>query len=198
MSAPLRATVFVLSSVVAVTACGVASKDAPELHPDIAPALKMEPAASKKTSRCKADSDCNSAAAGSCQVPYCDKQGAPRCLLRAAPDGTACSDGDPSTTDDVCQLGICTGTPTTPPRCGNGALDPGEVCDDGNQVDKVHCAYGVSSCTTCNSTCSAVLSLIGQYCGDGITNGAEGCDDGANSGTCGSCTTDCSAPATCP
>jgi len=52
------------------------------------------------------------------------------------------------------------------PVCGNGILDPGEECDDGNNVDG----------DGCNAEC-----LI-EFCGDGITQAGLGeeCDDGNN------------------
>jgi len=50
-----------------------------------------------------------------------------------------------------------------PDPCGNGALDPGEACDDGNLVDTDACT---ASCTIAS-------------CGDGALHaGFEACDDG--------------------
>jgi cysteine-rich repeat protein len=47
--------------------------------------------------------------------------------------------------------------------CGNGTLDPGEECDDGNRLDG----------DACTSTC------LRARCGDGILwRGVEACDDG--------------------
>ena len=57
------------------------------------------------------------------------------------------------------QLGNCSG----PAYCGNGQLDAGEACDDGNGANSDNCT---SSCTV-------------SQCGDGILmNGTEECDDG--------------------
>src|SRR5262249_20791835 len=57
----------------------------------------------------------------------------------------------------------------TPPGCGNGVIDPGEQCDDGN----------TTSCDGCSSTCQ---SEVGWQCGDGIVNAAcgEECDPPTN------------------
>ncbi len=78
-----------------------------------------------------------------------------------APSGTACDDGDACTSDDVCNVGVCAGTvggtcgdgivqeecgeecdqPASalcnaqckrPRNCGDGFVDAGEECDDGN------------------------------------------------------------------
>jgi cysteine-rich repeat protein len=49
--------------------------------------------------------------------------------------------------------------------CGDGVLDPGEECDDGNNED--------------GDGCSADCEVEG-YCGDGILDPGEECDDGNN------------------
>jgi len=63
--------------------------------------------------------------------------------------------------------------------CGDGVVDPGETCDDGQQNgDYDHCSI----------TCTG----LGLRCGDGITQGANGeqCDDG-NADDCDACHNDC-------
>src|ERR1041384_2804952 len=57
--------------------------------------------------------------------------------------------------------------------CGNGRIDPGEVCDDGNNV----------SGDGCPADCS-------QPCGDGHVDPGEACDDGNTFGGDG-CSADC-------
>ena len=52
---------------------------------------------------------------------------------------------------------------TMGPYCGDGTVDPGEQCDDGNTVNGDGCS---SSCT------------IEQLCGNGQLNPGEQCDDG--------------------
>ncbi len=49
--------------------------------------------------------------------------------------------------------------------CGDGILDPGEACDDGNNID--------------GDGCSAMCT-IESFCGDGILDPGEQCDDGNN------------------
>ncbi len=64
--------------------------------------------------------------------------------------------------------------------CGDGVIEPGETCDDGNTVPGDGCS-GVCqtepgySCPTPGSPCV----FTGQgLCGDGRIEGTEGCDDG--------------------
>jgi cysteine-rich repeat protein len=58
----------------------------------------------------------------------------------------------------ICRHGAC-----FVPLCGDGELDPGEVCDDGNTASGDGCAAGCDSDETC---------------GNGIVELTEGCDDG--------------------
>lgn len=57
------------------------------------------------------------------------------------PDGTLCIGANPNTCLNACQTGVCTdGAPvTTQACCGNGILDSGESCDDGNQLSGDTC-----------------------------------------------------------
>lgn len=60
--------------------------------------------------------------------------------------------------------------------CGDGVVDLGEDCDDGNTVTEA-CAYGVPSCLVCTANCTRGPGLT-SVCGDGQINGPETCDDG--------------------
>ncbi len=75
----------------------------------------------------------------------------------------ACDDGagNDDTLPDACR------SDCRPARCGDGVIDSGETCDDGNVVD----------CDGCNATCEPE---IGNVCGDGIAlmSCGEQCDDG--------------------
>ncbi|MEM6956766.1 MAG: DUF4215 domain-containing protein [Myxococcota bacterium] len=61
-------------------------------------------------------------------------------------------------------------------RCGNGTVESGEECDDGDTRDG-------DGCTACvvdeGWTCSGATSVCAPVCGDGMVVGAEPCD-GAN------------------
>ena len=58
----------------------------------------------------------------------------------------------------TCVGGVCVGS-----LCGNGDVDPGEQCDDGN----------TTSGDGCRNDCLKV-----ELCGDGVLDQGEGCDDG--------------------
>ncbi len=79
--------------------------------------------------------------------------------------------------------------------CGNGVLDPGETCDDGNFHSGDGCSADCLSDESCgngyldavvgetcdgsslpSAVCGATCQVI--YCGNGIVDGDEVCDDG--------------------
>jgi cysteine-rich repeat protein len=66
-------------------------------------------------------------------------------------------------------------TRVAPPACGDGLLDPGEQCDDGN--------------TTNGDGCGATCAL--ESCGDGVVDAGEDCDHGASNGADDCCSTSC-------
>ena len=70
-------------------------------------------------------------------------------------------------------LGEC-----VPPACGNGILEEGEVCDDGDTVTNV-CDYGQTECTVCAADCTEQPGDT-SFCGDTSVDAANGeeCDDG--------------------
>ena len=84
----------------------------------------------------------------------------------------------------------CGGGGTSNP-CGNGILDNGESCDDGNSNSGDGCS---SKCTietgwTCD-TPTGGKSTCTPICGDGIVVGSEVCDDG-NTATGDGCSASC-------
>src|SRR5438067_8703249 len=71
------------------------------------------------------------------------------------------ADGESCVADQI--AGACEGGVCVPSSCGNGAVDPGEVCDDGNMV----------SGDGCRGDCRKI-----EVCGDGELDAGEACDDG--------------------
>lgn len=76
------------------------------------------------------------------------------------------------------------GALTEPPwwsSCGNGALDPGEACDDGSTLDGDGCTRECCLEQTLVPQCSAgwtQLHTAPCHCGDGFMAADEECDDG--------------------
>ena len=111
---------------------------------------------------------------------------APEPGVTSCPTGIFCPSG---TTCAAAQAVCITG------KCGNGVVDPGEECDDGNIIDGDHCS---SSCRaeTCGNNvvdpgeqcddgnlvdgdgCSSKCTI--EKCGNGIKDKGEACDDGNN------------------
>ena len=61
--------------------------------------------------------------------------------------------------------------------CGDGLLEPGEGCDDGNLLTE-SCGYGETECVVCSASCIEVEGET-SFCGDGSTDlRFESCDDG--------------------
>ncbi len=115
-------------------------------------------------------------------------------------NGDGCSstcrreNGQPCTDDNQCQSGVCDDTSMTcePANvCGNGALDTGEACDDGNVVSGDGCSSvclreNGEPCTddnqcesgNCDETTDPGVCEPAVGCGNGILGPNEGCDDG--------------------
>jgi cysteine-rich repeat protein len=106
------------------------------------------------------------------QTPVTDATGSLVTDSDSTGDTSTAAGTEPTTTED---------TSTGPAlQCGNGEVDPGETCDDGN----------LDNSDACLNSC--VLAV----CGDGfVQSGAEECDDG-NSDNSDTCTAQCQ-PARC-
>jgi len=100
-----------------------------------------------------------------------------------------CGDGAVQSPDEECDNGVNNSdtvpdacrTDCTLPSCGDGVVDTGEECDDGNTVDGDGCS---SSC------------VVEPACGDGVLDAGEGCDDG-NTVDGDGCSSTCVVEATC-
>ncbi|HEY0250051.1 MAG TPA: DUF4215 domain-containing protein, partial [Kofleriaceae bacterium] len=57
--------------------------------------------------------------------------------------------------------------------CGNGLVDPGEVCDDGNITDGDGCSADCKSAEACGD--GKINSEAGEVCDDGNTVSGDGC-----------------------
>jgi len=117
-------------------------------------------------------------------------------------DGGSATGGTGATSDTGGSIMIDTGgaqdTPggagnDTPPVyvCGNGKLEPGEVCDDGNAEDNDGCSGDCKDfnldydCSVVGEKCVKVV-----ICGNGVLEGSEVCDDG-NTMAADGCSADC-------
>jgi cysteine-rich repeat protein len=92
--------------------------------------------------------------------------------------------------------------------CGNGVVQSGEDCDDGNDVQEDECLNtcvvascgdgvqqaGVEECDDGNNTdgddCDSNCH-VEAFCGNGVTDVQEGCDQGDDNGPCGICGATC-------
>jgi cysteine-rich repeat protein len=74
----------------------------------------------------------------------------------------------PGLEDGVCLDDVC-----LPPGCGNRALDPQEVCDDGNTQNGDGCSSDCRSDETCGN--GIVDPSVGENCDDGNTVSGDGC-----------------------
>ncbi len=90
-------------------------------------------------------------------------------------DGEACDDGNNYNGDGCGYDCIIENNGSI---CGNGSLELGEVCDDGNLVTE-QCDYGDPYCFVCSKSCDEVPGFT-SYCGDGGLDSFNGeqCDDG--------------------
>jgi hypothetical protein len=115
---------------------------------------------------CEVCDDGNTSDCGRCN-PTCGTVGAQG--PKTCPVGTACvADADCTGTCDLTQpptSGSCVGPgcgTCAPPQCGNGVIEAGETCDDGNAL----------ACGTCNATCSGTgtgTCPVGTGCtGNGV------------------------------
>ncbi|EKD41345.1 MAG: hypothetical protein ACD_73C00761G0003, partial [uncultured bacterium] len=116
--------------------------------------------------------------ANPCTDDSCDRKLG---CVKTNDDTNICNDND-KCTDDICRAGVCKSAKNANlcPSCGDGIVQTGEACDDGNKVNN----------DDCTNTCAR------PNCGDGIlqTQKSEVCDDG-NKVDSDQCTNACKLPA---
>jgi cysteine-rich repeat protein len=97
--------------------------------------------------------------------------------------------------NQICDAGLsCVNDECVPVTCGDGMMDPGEACDDGNDDNTDTCLNncelascgdgyveeGVEECDDGNeiNTDTCLHSCVPASCGDGYVGPGESCDDG--------------------
>lgn len=96
------------------------------------------------------------------------------------PDTNECTKDSDCATDKTCDLATYTCVPRPMAACGDGTINAGEVCDDGNTVDGDGCSKNCKS---------------NEQCGNGVVDTSKGeqCDD-ANMVNTDACTNLCKLP----
>lgn len=100
----------------------------------------------------------------------CDSQGSCESLPDTCKEfGLQCSPGKICAADQAVCVDIG--------GCGDGIVEPGEVCDDGNVVDGVTSGAGIFTLDQCNHDCTLIQDPL---CGNGLVdpNAGEDCDPG--------------------
>ena len=125
---------------------------------------------------------------------------APSCGDRVVDSGEDCDPPAAGSCDGSCRTasttttttaGSTTTSTTLPEPCGNGALDVGEECDDGNRITTDGCTDACTECGNHSVTapeecddgdlvsgdgCDANCTVTG--CGNSVVTAPETCDDG--------------------
>ena len=173
-----------------------------------------------------ASSVCDTAGSNTCEpANACGNgrvEGAEACDDGGTSNGDGCSStclleiDEPCSNNNECTSNVCNMTAmppvcAPPAGCGNGALDAGEACDDGNNTpgdgcDAVCLLEDGEPCTddgqcgsmACDSVGSNTCEPAGS-CGNGTLDVGEACDDGnttGGDGCSGSCLIEINQPCT--
>jgi len=93
------------------------------------------------------------------------------CAVAGDEDGNGLAD---------CNDPACAATIACRPACGNGRMDPGEACDDGNSINGDGCD---NNCT--RTACGNGVMTAGEGCDDGNRTNGDGCDNNCTRTGCG-------------
>ncbi|HZJ62923.1 MAG TPA: DUF4215 domain-containing protein [Kofleriaceae bacterium] len=93
------------------------------------------------------------------------------CAVAGDEDGNGLAD---------CNDPACAAAIACRPTCGNGRMDPGEVCDDGNSINGDGCD---NNCT--RTACGNGVMTAGEGCDDGNQTNGDGCDNNCTRTACG-------------
>ena len=123
--------------------------------------------------------------------------------LACSGGGDATTTDDSSTTADSTSMGtttnaITTATPTTTTTPTSDSTSESTSTSETGTTG-VDCPPGTEDCPCDAATCQDPLVCVGGVCaqppppacGDGVINGADECDDGANNGDTLACKSDC-------
>ena len=80
-------------------------------------------------------------------------------------------------------VGVCHHELCAVPRCGDGFKDPGEACDDGNNIDGDGCSANCLSNETCGN--GIIDTVTGEQCDDGNLLDHDGCQHTCKIERCG-------------
>lgn len=114
--------------------------------------------------------------AGSEQCDTSDTTGCVNCRL--VPGFTCASGGTGACDPTVCGNGTPDDPATTTVNESWLAAEPGEGCDDGNQIAGDGCGPTCQKEPTITRPGPSFTPIVAQVCGDGLITGAEVCDDG--------------------
>ncbi|HEY0986095.1 MAG TPA: DUF4215 domain-containing protein, partial [Kofleriaceae bacterium] len=93
------------------------------------------------------------------------------CAVAGDEDGNGLAD---------CNDPACAAAIACRPACGNGRMDPGEACDDGNSINGDGCD---NNCT--RTACGNGVMTVGEGCDDGNRSNGDGCDNNCTRTACG-------------
>lgn len=117
----------------------------------------------------------------SCTVPTCNGNGICNggCSREFLP---ACTESQVAQTSST-SSSVSSGTQASVPSiagCGNGAVEPGEQCDDGNTIHDDTCS---AACRT--AVCGDAIAQMWEQCDDGNLVDTDACSNSCKSPACG-------------